>query len=116
MGEEVKDTFKVELPSSLTEDMSEKIAQAVRENYYHNAGRAIAEKVKEKLESDGFADRVAEAVVVRMKVDEDEYTEGITAVLKQNLLDTIGLMANKTLEAIQKRIDGYGFIKIGDKW
>jgi len=108
--------IKVELPEGLTEDIGERIAKAVREDYYHKAGGAIAEKVTAKLHEDGFAERVADSVLSRMKLEEDEYTEGITAALKENLLKSIGMIANATLEAIQKRIDGYGFIKIGDKW
>ncbi len=109
-------SVKVELPEELTEDISQRIAEAVKENYYHQVGRAVAEKVIKKLEDDGFSERVADAVVARMKIDEDEYTDGITAALKDNLLKTVGTIANATLDAIQKRVEGYGFIKIGEKW
>ena len=115
MSEEMKsNTVKVELPDTLTDDISEKIAQAVKENYYFSAGRAIADSVKGKLEEDGFTDRVADAVVARMKLDEDEYTEGITNALKETLLATVGSLANAALEAVQKKIESYGFIQIGN--
>lgn len=111
-----KGTVTVELPEGLTPDIAARIATAVKENYYHNAGRMIGEKVTEKLHEDGFADRVADAVVARMKLDEDEYTDGITAAMKENLLNTITTITTATLEAIQKKVESYGFIKIGNKW
>lgn len=108
-----KQRFKVELPEGLPDDIAEKIANAVREQYYHAIGTAIAQDVKEKLEEDGFVQRVAEAVVSRMRLDEDEYVNGIAGALKEQLLGTITVIAEEVLTKIQEKVKEYGFIEIG---
>ena len=107
------DTIKVELPASIEEEITDKIAASVKNSYFGNVASIVGDKVKEKLEEDGFCERVADAVVSRMKLDEDEYTEGITEILKKHVIETVGSLTGEVLKKVNEQFSSYGFIKIG---
>lgn len=115
LAEESVETLQIELPAGLYTEVAEKVAEAVRTSYYNHVGVIIAEKVTEKLNEEGFCERVADAVVERVKLDEDEYINGVTDRIKEHLLDTIGVIASETQEKIQEKVKSYGFIKIADR-
>lgn len=115
MQKEKDETINVKLPASLDDDIAEKIAESVKNQYYSSVGTVVADKIKEKLEEDGFCDRVADAVVSRMKLDEDEYTNGITEILKKQIIDTVGALTGEVLKKVNEKFSSYGFIKIGDR-
>ena len=116
MKEKKDDTINVNLPASLDDNIAEKIAEAVKDQYYSSVGSMVADQIKAKLEADGFCERVASATVSRMKLDEDEYTEGITNILKEQIINTVGTLASEVLEKVQEKFKSYGFIKIGEKY
>ena len=115
MQKEKDETINVTLPASIEGDIAERIAEAVKGQYYSNIGTLVADQVKLKLEEDGFCDRVADAVVSRMKLDEDEYTAGITEILKKQIIDTVGALTGEVLKKVNEKFSSYGFIKIGDR-
>jgi len=115
MKEKKHDTVSVNLPASIDGEIAGKIAEAVKNQYLGSVGGLVADKIKEKLEEDGFCDRVADAVVSRMKLDEDEYTNGITEIMKTQILDTVGALTGEVLKKVNEKFSSYGFIKIGDR-
>jgi len=116
MQKEKDDTISVKLPASIDKEIGDKIAESIKNTYYGSVATIIADRVKEQLEEDGFCDRVAAAVITRMKLDEDEYTEGITNILKEQIINTVGTLASEVLEKVQEKFKSYGFIKIGDRY
>lgn len=107
------ETISVKLPANIEGDIADKIAEAVKSSYYNNVATIIGDKVKEKLEEDGFCERVADAVVSRMKLDEDDYTDGITEILKKHVIETVGSLTSEVLKKVNEQFSSYGFIKIG---
>ena len=108
--------IKIELPKDLAPLLAEKVAQAVRENYFFEAGRAIGTAISKKLEDDGFINRVADIVLEHLKTNENEYIKNVSSALTATLLDTTTTIAKATLEAVNKKVKDLGFIKIGDRF
>lgn len=104
----------VSLPKDLTPQIADKISQAVRENYYWEAANVISEAVKQRLEEIEFANEVADAVVTRIKLDKEDYIKLVAERVQKALLDTTGVLATTVLEKVSKRVQEFGFIKIGN--
>lgn len=117
MGNE-KELVKVEyiIPASVQVELTDKITEAVKSSYWSNVGTAVSEKVKAALESEGLTDRIARAVVEKIKMSEDDFVNGLTENVKEAILKTTGVITKEVLNKIQERIQSYGFIKIADKY
>lgn len=108
--------FEFVLPTELNKDLVDKISHEVKESYYWEVGKQVAKALQTHFESDGFAERIAKAVLEKVKMEESEYTTKVTEVIKQHLFDTIGIIAKETLTKIQEKVKSYGFIKIGSTY
>lgn len=105
--------MKIELPPELATQIADKIAVEVKQAYYWEAAKAVSAEIQKKLVEDGFVERVATAVVEKVKIDESEYTKNITAKIQDHLLNVVGVIANETLDKVTEKVKSYGFIKIG---
>ena len=106
----------ITLDEKLYAVVGERVEKAIRESYYNRVGEKVSEMIMEKLNDDGFCDRVAEAVAEKIRLNEEEYIDGVTDKIKESLLDVVGTIANETLTLVQKRVQEYGFIKIDSKY
>lgn len=104
------------IPQSLQEEIAEKIANEVKSGYFYSVANVVSEKVLETLRSEGFIDRVSTTVVEQIKISEDEYIQGVSNQIKDALMQTTGIIAKEVLEKVQKAVQSYGFIKIGDRY
>lgn len=104
------------IPQSLQDEIAEKIAKEVKSGYFYNTAKAVSEQVIEVLKADGFIERVSQAVVEQIKISEDDYIQGVSEQVKDALMETTGIIAKEVLEKVQKAVQSYGFIKIGDRY
>lgn len=114
--EKKKRELVVEIPDDIKDIIAGKITEQVKESYTWEVSRAISEAINKKLSEDGFCDRVAEAVLDKVKMSEDEYTREITTKIKSSLLECVGTITSTTIKAVSEKIKSYGFIKIGDRY
>jgi hypothetical protein len=112
-----KELVKVEyvIPQSMQEEIAQKIAHDVKNTYYLSVGKAVSEKIIRALEEDGFTCRVAEAVLKKIKMSEQEYVEGVSKQVKDALMETTGIISREVLKKVQEKVQSYGFIQIGSK-
>lgn len=104
------------IPQSLQEEIAQKIADEVKAGYFYSVASAVSEKVIETLKSEGFIDRVSDAVIEQIKISEDDYIQGVSEQVKDALMQTTGIIAKEVLEKIQEAVQSYGFIKIGGRY
>jgi len=118
MSEKKDSLVKVEyiIPKSIEKEIAKKISEQVKNSYYWNVTKAVSDRVVKQLNSDGFTERVAEAVISKIKISEDDYINGVTEQVKDALIKTTGIIAKEVLEKVQGKIQSYGFIKIGDRF
>jgi hypothetical protein len=88
----------------------------VKSGYFYSVAKAVSEKVIEALKSDGFIERVTDAVLEKIKLSEAEYVEGVSEQVKEALMETTGIISREVLKTVQKKVQSYGFIQIGSKY
>lgn len=101
------------IPKDMEDAIAEKINESVKDAYFWDVTRAISNKVIEALSSDGFTDRVCEAVVEKIKISKDDFIEGVTDQIKDSLMQTTGIIAKEVINKVQEKVKSYGFIRIG---
>ena len=117
MKKEKDELVKVEyiIPKSVEKEIVERITETVKDAYYWDVTKAISDKVIEQFNSEGFATRISEAVLEKIKISEDDFIEGVTAQIKEALIKTTSIIAKQVLRKVQEKVQSYGFIKIGDR-
>ena len=113
MGEDKLVSVEFVVPESIQEEISNKLAQTVRDSYFWNVTKAVSEKVMVALTEDGFTERVSTAVVEKIKISEDDYVNGVTDSVKDALLNTTKVLSEEVLKKVEDKIKSYGFINIG---
>ena len=101
------------VPEDIQEQIAEKISKDVREAYYYNVSKAVSERIIGALTEDGFMGRVADAVVQKITISEDEFISGISEQVKDALLETTGVISREVLKKVNEKVQSYGFIQIG---
>lgn len=107
--------IKVEyvIPTSMQDEIAKKIKEQVVDNYWWNVTKAISDEVISKFETEGYVKRIAEKVIEKIKISEDDFIEGVTNEVKDALMKTTGIISAKVLEKVQEAVNSYGFIKVG---
>ena len=101
------------IPKSIEKEIVERITKRVVDGYYGNVADAVSNKVIEKFNEDKFTERVADTVLAKIKISEDDFVKGIATEVKDALLKTTGIITKEVLEKVNEKVQSYGFIKIG---
>lgn len=116
MSNNEKQTITFELPSKLTKEISDKITEQMKESYYWNVTKEISNALLEKMQSEGFIEKVVNAVYNNLVINEKEFIAKISGDMKDSLLRCVSTIANETVNKISERVKDYGFIKIAEKY
>lgn len=116
MSEEKLVKMEFVIPDGMKDDIAKKLVESTKDVYYWGVAKAISEKVQEKMESDGFCERVADAVLEKIKISEQEFIEGMGNAIKESLIKVSQTLGEEVLNKVNEKIKSYGFIKIGDRF